>query len=90
LDFKLTYSESEILHARHVILPNTDSISSAIKQLHLLNLFTLLRLCNKPMLGISLGMNLMSAYTKDMDLSCLGIFRRTAEKFADKKMAMPL
>lgn len=52
LDFEVTYSESEILHTDKVILPNTGSISSAVKQLHLLNLFTMLRLCNKPMLGI--------------------------------------
>lgn len=52
LDFEVTYSESEILHTDKVILQNTGSISSAVKQLHLLNLFTMLRLCNKPMLGI--------------------------------------
>jgi len=78
IDFKVTSSESEILLADKIILPNTGSISSAVKQLHLLNLFTMLRLCKKPMLGISNGMHLMSAYTKDGNLSCLGIFPGTA------------
>jgi len=88
IDFKVTYSESEILRADKVILPNTSSISSAVKQRHLLNLFTMLRLCNKPMLGISLGMHLMSAYSKVGNLVCLGIFRGTTEKFDDKKMVI--
>jgi len=72
------------LRADKVVLPNTGSISSAVKQLHLLNLFTVLRLCNKPMLGISIGMHLMSAYSKEENRACLGIFRGTTEKFEDK------
>jgi imidazoleglycerol phosphate synthase glutamine amidotransferase subunit HisH len=85
IDYKITYSESEILRADRIILPHTGSISSAVKQLHLLNLFTVLRLCNKPMLGISLGMHLMSAFTKEGNLACLGIFRGTTEKFDAKE-----
>ena len=85
IDFKATHSESEILRADKVILPNTGSISSAIRNLHLLNLFTILRLCNKPMLGISLGMHLMTAYTKGGNLSCLGIFPGTVEKIDREK-----
>lgn len=85
IDYKITYSESEILRADRIILPHTGSISSAVKQLHLLNLFTVLRLCNKPMLGISLGMHLMSAFTKEGNLACLGIFRGTIEKFSGKE-----
>jgi len=85
IDFKVTSNESEILYSDKVILPNTDSISSAVKQLHLLNLFTMLRLCNKPMLGISVGMHLMSAFTKDGNLACLGIFPGTAERIDEEK-----
>jgi imidazole glycerol-phosphate synthase subunit HisH len=84
IDFKVTHNESEILHSDKVILPNTDSIASAVKQLHLLNLFTMLRLYNKPMLGISVGMHLMSAYTIDGNLSCLGIFPGTAERIDEE------
>lgn len=85
IDFKISNTETEILHADKVILPHTENISSAVKQLHLLNLFTMLRVCNKPMLGISNGMHLMCAHTKEKNLSCLGIFHGTAEKIADDK-----
>jgi imidazoleglycerol phosphate synthase glutamine amidotransferase subunit HisH len=44
IDFKVTFNESEILHSDKVILSNADSFSSAVRQLHLLNLFTMLRL----------------------------------------------
>ena len=83
VDFKVTSTETEILHADKLILPDTSSVSSAVKQLHLLNLFTVLRVCNKPMLGISHGMHLMCTHTKENDLSCLGIFPGTAEKIID-------
>lgn len=83
IDFKITNTETEILHADKIILPQIENISFAVKQLHLLNLFTMLRLCNKPMLGISHGMHLMCAHTKENDLSCLGIFPGTVEKIND-------
>lgn len=82
IDFKVTSNESEILHSDKIILPNTESISNDVKQLHLRNLFTMLRLCNKPILGISNGMHMMSSYTEDDGMACLGIFPGTAEKFS--------
>ena len=84
IDFKLTSSESDIIGAEKVILPNSGSLFSAVRQLHLLNLFTVLRLCKKPALGICLGMHLMSSYSKENNLACLGIFQGTVEKFDDK------
>jgi len=74
IDFKVTHSEAEILHSDKIILPHAKNISFVVKQLHLLNLFTMLRLCNKPILGISAGMHLMSSYTKEGNLTCLGFF----------------
>jgi glutamine amidotransferase len=44
----------------------------------------MLRVCKKPMLGISSGMQLMSTFVKEENLSCLGIFHGTTEKFLDK------
>ena len=84
IEFKFTDKEPEILRADKVILPHTHSISSALKQLHLLNLFTMLRVCKKPMLGISSGMHLMSTFVKEENLSCLGIFHGTTENFLNK------
>lgn len=80
-DFIVTSNESEILKSEKIILPHTQNTAKAVKQLHLLNLFTMLRVCSKPMLGISSGMHLMSAYIKDSNLACLGIFTGAVEKF---------
>lgn len=85
IDFKITSTETEILHANKVILPHTEDISSAVKQLHLLNLFTMLFLCIKPIFGISAGMHLMSAHTTEGNLTCLGIFPFSTQKFSEEK-----
>lgn len=80
IDFELTSSESRILQLDRIILPHTDQIRLALKQLHLLNLYTMLRVCKKPMLGISAGMHLMCEFTKEENQTCLGIFPITVEK----------
>lgn len=84
-DFRITNSESGILSSDKVILPNVSNITSAIKRLHLYNLFTMLRVCNKPILGVSAGMNLMSAFIKELNLSGLGIFPGTSRSITIKK-----
>lgn len=81
ISFELTSSESAILRADKIILPNTNDIELALRQLHLLNLFTMLRVCKKPILGISAGMHLMCSHIKEGGKSCLGIFPATVEKF---------
>lgn len=81
IEFAITNSESAILRAEKIILPNIDNIELALKQLHLLNLITMLRVCKKPILGISAGMHLMCSYIKEDGRSCLGIFPATVEKF---------
>lgn len=85
IDFELTSSESRILQADRIILPHTDQLRVALKQLHLVNLYTMLRVCKKPMLGIAAGMHLMCAFTKEENLTCLGIFPSTVEKVNSAK-----
>ena len=53
----------------------------AVKKLHLLNLFTVLRIVKKPVLGIGLGMQLLSEYSREGGVACLGKFAGTVEKF---------
>jgi imidazoleglycerol phosphate synthase glutamine amidotransferase subunit HisH len=65
IDFEITDSEYRNLHAEKVILTHTSSITLAIKQLHLLNFFTMLRVCTKPMLGISTAMYPMADNIKN-------------------------
>jgi imidazole glycerol-phosphate synthase subunit HisH len=81
--FQITGSESAISKADKIILPSVPEISSAVKQLHLLNLFSLLRMIKQPLLCLSAGMQLLAESTEDGNVACLGIIPFTAEKIND-------
>jgi len=89
-NFTITQSESEIIHAEKIIFPGYGDAFNAIKKLHLTNLYSVLRICNKPMLGVCLGMQLMADISKEGGkIPCLGLFPVIAEKFDDKIMKVP-
>ncbi len=80
-DFKISDNESDIAKADRIILPGEGDASDAIRRLHVMNLFTVLRIVKKPVLGIGLGMQLMANFSRDGNVSCLGIFPGSAEEF---------
>ena len=74
VEFVISNKESDILKANKLILPDSKDISTSIKKLHLLNLFSILRIVEKPILGIGTGMHLMTKSFKDNNDACLGCF----------------
>jgi glutamine amidotransferase len=73
-DIFISCNETDILKADKLIIPDSTDISSSIKKLHLLNLFSILRIVKKPILGIGTGMHLMTKSFKDINAACLGCF----------------
>ncbi len=73
-DIFISCNEADILKADKLIIPDSIDISSSIKKLHLLNLFSILRIIKKPILGIGTGMHLMTKSFKDINAACLGCF----------------
>lgn len=88
-DYKISNNELEICKADKIIFPGVGEASFAIKQLHLLNLFSLLRIIKKPMLGICLGMQLMMDSSAEGNVACLGIFPGVVQKFDSSKTKVP-
>jgi imidazole glycerol-phosphate synthase subunit HisH len=87
--YKITRNETEILNAEKVIFPGVGEASFAVKQLHKLNLFGVLRLEKKPLLGICLGMQLMADFSSEGNVTCLGIFPGAARIFDSGKTKVP-
>lgn len=83
-DFIVSNNEVDICRSDKIIFAGCGSASVAMKKIHLLNLFSVLRIVKKPMLGIGLGMQLMADYSTEGNISCLGIFPGTAIKFNEK------
>jgi imidazole glycerol-phosphate synthase subunit HisH len=88
-DFIITRNESEIIKSNRVIFPGVGEASYAVRQLHMLNLFSVLRMCTKPILGICLGMQLMADKSAEGNVACLGIFPGAALKFDETKVKVP-
>ncbi|HRN27891.1 MAG: imidazole glycerol phosphate synthase subunit HisH [Ignavibacteriaceae bacterium] len=82
-DFIVSRNEVEICRSDKIIFAGCGSAAEAMKKIHLLNLFSVLRIVKKPMLGIGLGMQLMADYSTEGNISCLGFFSGTAIKYDD-------
>jgi glutamine amidotransferase len=89
IKFKITRNENDIIRSEKIILSGTEEALSAVKKLHLLNLFTVLRIVKKTVLGIGLGMQLLSDFSKEGDVACLGKFTGTVEKFNNTISKVP-
>lgn len=87
--FIITSKEHEICAADKVIFPGVGEASSAVRQLHMTNLFNLLRIIKKPLLGICVGMQLLADKSEEGNATCLGVFPVTSVKFDDKKVKVP-
>jgi imidazole glycerol-phosphate synthase subunit HisH len=89
IKFTITRNENDIIGSEKIILSGTEEALSAVKKLHLLNLFNVLRIIKKPVLGIGLGMQLLSDFSKEGDVACLGKFTGTVEKFNNTISKVP-
>ena len=89
IKFKITKNENDIIGSERIILPGNEEAFLAVKKLHLLNLFTVLRIVKKPVLGIGLGMQLLSEFSKEGDVACLGKFPGVVNKFNNPGSIIP-
>jgi glutamine amidotransferase len=80
-DYKITSNEIDIIKSDKIIFPGVGEASSAMRRLQKLNLYSMLRMCKKPLLGICLGMQLMAEYSKEGNVMGLGLFPGSTEVF---------
>ncbi len=89
VDYVVTNREIDINKSEKIIFPGVGEASFAIKKLHLCNLFTMLRVIKKPLLGICLGMQVMCEKSEEGNIAGLGIIPVTAKKFDENKTKVP-
>ncbi len=88
-DYIITNKEYDILNSDKLILPGEGDMSFAVKQLHKNNLFTMLRVCKKPILGINTGMQVFADHLKEKNINGFGIFPGSIEKFDSEISKVP-
>lgn len=82
-DFKVSKRETDICKSDKIILTGCGSAVTIMRKIQMLNLYSILRVVKKPMLGIGLGMQLMGDYSEEGNFPCLGFFPGKAVKFSD-------
>jgi glutamine amidotransferase len=85
----ITNKEYDILQSDKIILPGEGDMSFVVKQLHKNNLFTMMRVCKKPILGINTGMQVFADHLKEKKINGLGIFPASIEKFDSEISKVP-
>lgn len=89
IEHKYSDNEFEICKADKLILPGYGIASAGIKKIHILNLFTMLRVLKKPLLGIGLGMEILCDYSPEGNVSCLGIVGEKIKRFDEAENEVP-
>lgn len=84
INYLISQNEVKICGGDKLIFPASNDINSALKQLHILNLFSLLRIVKKPILGINSGMILMSDFISINSKPGLGIFPVKSENISEE------
>ena len=77
---ELTTDKAVIEQADRVILPGVGAARDAMDRLHAADLVDTIRGLKQPVLGICLGMQLMTEASEEEDVECLGIIPGTAKK----------
>lgn len=78
---KITNDASEIKNADRVILPGVGHAAHAMAELKKYNLDKLIPTLTQPVLGICLGLQLMSKHTAEGNVEGMGIFDAVVQKF---------
>lgn len=82
-EYMLTADPEMIRRTDHVILPGVGEASSAMKALESTGLVPVIKSLTQPVLGICIGMQLMSASSEEGDTECLGIFTPKVTRFPE-------
>jgi len=80
-DFVVSDKIEILQQADKILFPGVGHASFAMKKLQELNLCTFIQTCQKPLLGICLGMQVMCAHTEEGDTTCLNILPVRVKKF---------
>ena len=66
-----------------IIIPGVGNAKVAMEKLKENQLIDVILSCNKPVLGICLGMQIMCSFSQEFETKCLGIFNEKVKKIPD-------
>lgn len=88
-EYKITKNEIEIMRSDRVILPGVGEAAFVMKRLQLSNLINCIRIYKKPVLGICLGMQILTEFTEENNTNCLNIIPGKCLRYNDNELKVP-
>lgn len=85
----ITADVSALQAADKVILPGVGNAQAAMRELKRLQLAHVIPQLSQPVLGICLGMQLLSAHSQEADTPCLGIVAAETERMQVHDLTLP-
>ena len=82
---ELTADAEKIVAAKRVILPGVGAARDAMDRLQQAKLVDVIKSLTQPVLGICLGMQLLSEGSEEEDTECLGVFPGVATKLPSSR-----
>lgn len=71
-DVEITADPQKIIDAERLVLPGVGTATHAMQNLEQRNLIELLKAAKQPLLGICLGMQMLTEFSSEGDVACLG------------------
>ena len=88
-DWTLSADPAVLDQADKLILPGVGAAGSAMQALRDRDLVGWLRACEKPLLGVCLGLQLLYERSEEDDTACLGLLPGTVRRFPDTGVPIP-
>lgn len=85
----ITADAALIRAADKVILPGVGTAKAAMRNLHRLELVETLQQLTQPLLGICLGMQLLTRHSSEGEVDCLGVIPTATERLVAPGLALP-
>ncbi|HLP13089.1 MAG TPA: imidazole glycerol phosphate synthase subunit HisH [Flavobacteriales bacterium] len=86
---KLSANVDELNACDKIIFPGVGHAKPAMARLRERNLDRFILECNKPLLGICLGMQLLCSHSEEGDTDCVGVFDVPVKLFNSSELKIP-
>lgn len=88
-EYLITNKSDEINAADKIIFPGVGEAASAMSKLNEMDIVETIKTTNKPLLGICLGMQLLSTFSEERNTKCLDIVQAVVKQFDSSKVKVP-